>query len=576
MEISKEILLKAQSWLEGNYSESTKSSVRDMIANRPDELIDSFYQNLEFGTGGLRGVMGVGTNRMNIYTVGMATQGLANYLKKQFGGEKIKVVVGYDNRHNNTLFADTVSSVFAANGFTVYLFDALRPTPELSFAIRHLGCQSGVMITASHNPKEYNGYKAYWNDGAQVTSPHDKNIIKEVNAIASVDNVLWSGNKENIILIGEEVDNEYIKMVKGESLSPEAVKKHSDMKIVYTPVHGTGVVMMPKALNAFGFKNIILVKEQCVIDGDFPTVSHPNPEDPATLKMAIALAEKENAEIILASDPDADRIAVGVRDNNGELFLINGNQTCVLFTYYILRRWKELNRLKGNEYVIKTIVTTAMMRVIADYYKVECYDVLTGFKYIAEVMRENDGKKQYICGGEESFGFLIGDFVRDKDSITACSIFAEMAAWCKEEGTSIYNMLMDLYMEFGLYHDGLRNVVKKGITGAAEIKQMMSDYRANPPQEMAGLKITEIYDYLSLKHRVIATGEQSDIVIEKSNVLQFVLEDGSMVSVRPSGTEPKIKYYYGVKEILLNKADYIQVRARAQAKIDAIEKSLGL
>ena len=576
MDISSEILSKAKSWLDGNYAEETKDIIKDMMDNNHSELIDAFYKNLEFGTGGLRGIMGVGTNRINKYTIGMATQGYANYIKQQFPNQSLKVAVGYDNRNNNSLFADTVSSVFAANGFTVYLFDALRPTPELSFAVRHLNCQGGVMITASHNPKEYNGYKAYWSDGAQVTSPHDTNIIEEVNAIATIDDVRWNGGEENIIIIGEDVDNAYIDLVKKESLSPDAVKKHSDMKIVYTPIHGTGVAMMPKALKSFGFNNVILVEEQCVIDGNFPTVAHPNPEDPAAMKMAIALAEKENAEIILATDPDADRIAVGIRDNDNNIFLINGNQTCVLFTSYILRRWKECGKFSGNDYVIKTIVTTSMMKAIADSYNVECYNVLTGFKYIAEIIRENEGKKNYICGGEESFGFLIGDFVRDKDAITACSIFAEMAAWCKERGTTIYNMLMDLYIEFGLYHDGLRNVVKKGITGAAEIKQMMADYRATPPTELAGLMVTEIYDYQTLQHKNIKTGVVSDIKIEQSNVLQFVLEDGSMLSVRPSGTEPKIKYYYGVKEKLDRREDYIEVRDRAQAKINAIEKSLGL
>lgn len=576
MEISKDIRSKAQSWLDGNFSQETKNEVSDMLANNPDELIDAFYKNLEFGTGGLRGVMGVGTNRMNKYTVAMATQGLANYLIKEFPSEKIKVAVGYDNRHNNTLFAETVSGVFAANGFTVYLFDALRPTPELSFAIRHLKCHSGVMITASHNPKEYNGYKAYWKDGAQVVAPHDTNIIDEVNKIATVDDVRWSGGTGEIISIGRDIDEIYLAAVKGESLSPEAVRMYSDMKIVYTPVHGTGVKIVPESLHNYGFNNILLVKEQCVNDGDFPTVAHPNPEDPAALRMAIELAEREGAELILATDPDADRIAVGIRDNNGKIFLVNGNQTCVLFTYYILKRWSELGRLKGNEYVIKTVVTTAMMKVISDSFNVKSYNVLTGFKYIAEVIAQNEGRSTYICGGEESFGFLIGDFVRDKDAVTACSVFAEMTAWCKANGSSVYDMLMDLYLEFGLYHDGLRNVVRKGITGAEEIRTMMKNYRENPPREIAGLKVTEIFDYLTSKHTNFVTGEVFEITIEKSNVLQFVLEDGSMVSVRPSGTEPKIKYYYGIREPLCCRERYEEVRGVAQAKIDAIEKSLGL
>lgn len=576
MDISKDILSKAQSWIVGNFSAETKSKVEQMIATDPNELIDAFYQNLEFGTGGLRGVMGVGTNRMNIYTVGMATQGLANYLKRQFEDEQIKVAVGYDNRHNSELFAKTVAGVFAANGFIVYLFDELRPTPELSFAIRHLNCKSGVMITASHNPKEYNGYKAYWCDGAQVVAPHDTNIIKEVNAIATVDDVRWSGGDGTIISIGAEIDEAYLAAVKSVSLSPDAVERFSDIKIVYTPVHGTGVKMVPESLHNFGFRNIITVPEQCVIDGDFPTVVHPNPEDPAALKMAIELAQREGAELILATDPDADRIAVGVRDDRGEIFLINGNQTCVLFTYYILRRWSELGRLDGNQYVIKTIVTTALMKALADSYGVKSYNVLTGFKYIAAVIAHNEGSREYICGGEESFGFLIGDFVRDKDAVTACSVFAEMVAWCKSCGSSVYEMLMDIYMEFGVYHDGLRNVVRKGIEGAAQIKEMMRMYRENPPLEIAGLRVVEIYDYLTSEHRNILTGEHDAIEIEKSNVLQFVLEDGSIVSVRPSGTEPKIKYYYGIKQPLTKREDYGHVRAEAQAKIDAIEKSLGL
>lgn len=576
MEISNDIRNKAQSWLDGNFSQETKNAVSDMLANNPDELIDAFYKNLEFGTGGLRGVMGVGTNRMNKYTVAMATQGLANYLVKEFPAEKIKVAVGYDNRHNNILFAETVSGVFAANGFIVYLFDALRPTPELSFAIRHLKCHSGVMITASHNPKEYNGYKAYWRDGAQVVAPHDTNIIEEVNKIATVDDVRWSGGEGEIISIGREIDDIYLAAVKGESLSPEAVRMYSDMKIVYTPVHGTGVKIVPESLHNYGFNNILLVKEQCVSDGDFPTVAHPNPEDPAALRMAIELAQREGAELILATDPDADRIAVGIRDNKGEIFLVNGNQACVLFTYYILKRWSELGRLKGNEYVVKTVVTTAMMKVISDSFNVKSYNVLTGFKYIAEVIAQNEGRSTYICGGEESFGFLIGDFVRDKDAVTACSVFAEMAAWCKANGSSVYDMLMDLYLEFGLYHDGLRNVVRKGITGAEEIRSMMKNYRENPPREIAGLMVTEIFDYLTSKHTNFVSGEVFEITIEKSNVLQFVLEDGSMVSVRPSGTEPKIKYYYGIKEPLCCRERYEEVRGLAQAKIDAIEKSLAL
>lgn len=576
MNISEEILAKANVWLEGNYDEETKSTIKEMINNSPEELTESFYQTLEFGTGGLRGIMGVGTNRMNIYTVGMATQGLSNYLKSIYPNEEIKVAVSYDNRNNSTLFAKTTADVFAANGFTVYLFDALRPTPELSFAIRQLGCKSGVMITASHNPKEYNGYKAFWSDGGQVVAPHDTNIITEVNKIASVDDVAWTGGEANIVMIGEDIDKIYMEKIKGAALSPEAAAQFSDMKIVYTPVHGTGVNLVPMSLRNYGFNNILLVEEQTVIDGNFPTVSHPNPEDAATLKMAIELAEKEGAEVLLATDPDADRIAVGIRDDKGEVYLVNGNQTTVLFTYYILERMKELGTLTDTDFCVKTIVTTKMMNDVASSYGIKCYDCLTGFKYIAAIIKANEGKAKYICGGEESYGFLIGDYVRDKDAVTACAIFAEMAAWCKSKGSSIYEMLMELYAKFGFYQDGLRNVVRKGISGATEIKEMMANYRANPPKEIAGVKVVEVYDYVASTITNTETGATSIIDMEKSNVLQFLLEDGSMVSVRPSGTEPKIKFYYGVKYPFAKGDSYTEVKAKAVEKIAEFEKSLGL
>ncbi len=576
MEIDNAIIEKAKGWLAEEFDNQTREAVADLIANNPKELEDAFYQNLSFGTGGLRGVMGVGSNRMNRYTVGMATQGLANYLKRVYQNEEIRFAIAYDNRNNSQFFAETVASVAAANGFKVYLFNELRPTPELSFAIRHFNCHSGVMVTASHNPREYNGYKAYWNDGAQVVAPHDTNIIEEVNKITSIDKVLWSGGSGEIISIGEEIDTLYLKEVKSVSLSPEAIAEHNDIKIVYTPIHGTGVRLVPMSLRNYGFTNISLVEQQAVIDGDFPTVEHPNPEDPNTLSLALKQAREEDAELLLATDPDADRIAVGVKDDKGDIFLLNGNQTCVLLTYYLLRRWKELGKLTGNEYIIKTIVTTTLMGDVADSYGVKYYNVLTGFKYIASIIRENEDKSVYIGGGEESFGYLIGSFVRDKDAVTACPIFAEMMAWCKSRGTSIYGMLMDIYKEYGFHYDALRNVVRKGISGAAEIKAMMENYRSNPPKEIAGVQVIEIADYLLKQRRCVATNSVCDIDMEASNVLQYTLSDGTLISVRPSGTEPKIKFYYGVKLPIDNTSSYSTLENEAKIKIEAIEKSLGL
>ncbi len=574
MTISNDVMQRAERWLSNEFDADTRASVEELINNNTTELEDAFYQNLSFGTGGLRGVMGVGTNRMNRYTVGMATQGLVNYLKKTYLNEEVRMAVGYDNRNNSTLFAQTVAEVCAANGIKVYLFDELRPTPELSFAVRHFKCHAGVMITASHNPREYNGYKAYWNDGAQVVAPHDTNIIQEVNLIDSVDKVLWSGGNENITMIGKEIDDIYLAEVKSVSVSPEAIAAHHDIKILFTPIHGTGVRLVPMSLRNYGFTNISMVKEQTVVDGNFPTVEHPNPEDPKTLSMALEQARREDAELLLATDPDADRIAVGVKDDKGEMFLINGNQTCVLLTYYILRRWQEEGKLTGNEFVVQTIVTSSLMRAVAEKFNVKCYSVLTGFKYIASIIAANEGKTKYICGGEESYGFLIGDFVRDKDAVTACAIFAEMMAWCKSQGTTIYGMLNDIYREYGFYYDGLRNVVRKGKSGAEEIRNMMTNYRTTPPTEIAGIKVVEIYDYLTQKMVNVESGEERTLDIESSNVLQYVLADGTTVSVRPSGTEPKIKFYYGVKSEF--EGSYEEARDKARAKMDDIERSLGL
>ena len=570
------VMAKAQKWLDGDYDEVTKKQVKYLIDNDKKELTESFYKDLEFGTGGLRGIMGVGTNRMNEYTVGMATQGLANYLKKCFAGEEISVAVAHDSRNNSRFFAERTADIFASNGFRVYLFDALRPTPELSFAIRQLKCKSGVVITASHNPKEYNGYKAYWSDGAQVTPPHDKNIIDEVGKITSVDQIVKGLNKENIVTLGEDFDKIYLERIKQLSLSPEAVAKYHDMKIVYSPMHGAGVRLVPASLHNFGFTNIVMVKEQCVIDGNFPTVASPNPEERATMSMAIELARKEGAELVLATDPDSDRIGIAVLDDRGEYVLLNGNQTLVLILSYMLTRWSELGKLDGKQFVVKTIVTSEMAKAVADAFGVKCYDCLTGFKYIAKIIRENEGKMQYIGGGEESFGFLAGDFVRDKDAVSACSMAAEAMAWAKEKGLTLYDWLKELYVKYGFYREGLVSVVRKGKEGAEEIQRMMVEYRENPPKSILGSPVVEIKDYLSLEQTDLRTGEKSPIVQDRSNVLQFFTEDGTKVSVRPSGTEPKIKFYFGVCAPLCCVDKFYEVQEQLDAKIEAIKKEMGL
>lgn len=525
----------AKRWTTEEFDKATRDEVSALIASgNTKELEDRFYRMLEFGTGGLRGVMGVGTNRMNNYTVAMATQGLANYLLQTFPKEKASIVISYDSRNNSKTFAEITADVMLSNGIKTYLFDALRPTPELSFSIRHLGCKAGVMVTASHNPKEYNGYKVYWEDGAQITPPHDKNIIAEVAKITSPSQVkMGSGKKPE--MIGAEVDRAFLDSILSLMLSPDAIKSHSDIKIVYTPLHGTGVKMIPVALDRLGFKNIIHVPEQDVNDGDFPTVASPNPEEHAALEMAIARANETGAELVMASDPDADRVGAAVRDDKGEMILLNGNQTAAILTSYILTRWKELGKINDNCYCVKTIVTTELLKAVYQKFGVKNYNVLTGFKYIAEIVRENEGKGKFICGGEESYGFNLGEFVRDKDAVVTCSILAECAAWLASKGKTIYGYLQDIYAEYGYYREALLSMTKKGKDGLEQIQSMMAGFREKPFDKIAGSKVTKVVDYNFPE----TTG------LPKSNVLQFFTEDGSVISVRPSGTEPKIKFYFG-------------------------------
>lgn len=569
---------KAQVWLDGNYDEATKSAVRAMLENSDTtDLVESFYKDLEFGTGGLRGIMGVGTNRMNIYTVGSATQGLSNYLKKEFAGQEISVVVGHDSRNNSRLFAESAADIFSANGIKVYLFESLRPTPEISFAIRHLGCQSGIVITASHNPKEYNGYKAYWSDGAQVIAPHDHNIINEVNKIKSVDEIKFEGNKELIQIIGEDIDSVYLDKISKLTLSPESIKRNKDMKIVYTPIHGTGITVIPRALKMYGFENIIDVPEQNVISGDFPTVISPNPEEPAALQMAVDKAKEVGADIVMASDPDADRVGIAVKNDKGEWILVNGNQTAMMLVYYLVKRWSELGKITGKEYLVKTIVTTELIATMAKKFNVPYFDCYTGFKWIAAIIREQEGKMQYIGGGEESYGFLCQDFVRDKDAVSACTMIAEVAAWAKDNGKTVYELIQDIYLEFGFSKEKGISVVKKGKSGAEEIKQMMSQFRVAPPKELAGSQVVVIKDYSTLRMIDVLAGKTETLEMpESSNVLQYFTADGTKVSVRPSGTEPKIKFYIEVKLPIASRADYDAVNAAAEEKVLAVKASLGL
>ncbi|NDP22162.1 MAG: phospho-sugar mutase [Paludibacter sp.] len=577
--LQQEVMSKAQSWLDGNYNDDTKSDIRRMLnADDKTELIDSFYRDLEFGTGGLRGIMGVGTNRMNIYTVGAATQGLSNYLKAQFPDvPQISVVIGHDCRNNSRLFAEISANIFSANGIKVYLFEDLRPTPEVSFAIRHLGCQSGIILTASHNPKEYNGYKAYWDDGAQMIAPHDENVITEVTKITNVDDIKFEGNPALIEIIGEEIDKLFIENIKSLSLSPDSIKRNSDLKIVYTPIHGTGVMLVPRALKEYGFTNIIPVPEQNVVSGDFPTVISPNPEEPAALDMAVKKAIETDADIVMASDPDADRLGIAVKNDKGEWILVNGNQTALLFIYYLIRRWKELGKLTGNQYIVKTIVTTEIIKQIAESNKVEMFDCYTGFKWIAAVIRENEGKKEYIGGGEESYGFLPEEFARDKDAVSSCAVMAEIAAWAKDNGKTLFELLQDIYIEYGYGKEKGISVVRKGKSGAEEITQMMRDFRTNPPKEIAGSKVSIIKDYETLKMKNVTTGEESVLEFPTtSNVLQYFTEDGTKISVRPSGTEPKIKFYIEVRGEMKSRSEYNAADAAANKKIDAVRASLGV
>ncbi|NJM14229.1 MAG: phospho-sugar mutase [Bacteroidales bacterium] len=567
---------KAGLWLKSNIDASTRETIGTMLANDPNELIECFYKDLEFGTGGLRGLMGPGSNRVNIYTIGMATQGLANYLKKNFPNQAVSVAIAHDSRNNSRLFAEATAKIFAANDIKVYLFDELKPTPELSFAIRHFKCQSGVVITASHNPKEYNGYKAYWDDGGQVVAPHDKNIIKEVNAISSIDEIKFDGPQDKIEIIGNEFDEIYTDKIKALSLNPDVIARNSDLKIVYTPIHGTGVKLVPQTLKKFGFKEVHNVPEQDIPDGNFPTVYSPNPEESAALKMAIEKAIGINADIVMATDPDADRVGIAVKDNTGKFSIMNGNQTASVLIYYLISQWQKNGKLKGQEYIVKTIVTTELLADIAQKYNVPHYNVLTGFKFIAEIIKENEGKKTFIGGGEESYGYLAGEFVRDKDAVMSCALIAEAAAWAKDQGKSLFDLLLDIYVEFGLYKEGLISVVKKGKSGAEEIKAMMEGYRSTPPTTIASSKVVKIADYLAQQQINIETGGKEAINLPKSDVLQFFLADGTKISVRPSGTEPKIKFYFSVKTKLASKNEFEKQFTLLDQRMEDIKNDLAL
>lgn len=578
-ELIKSVTEKAQVWLSDAYDDETRAEVRRMLDN-PDktELIDAFYKDLEFGTGGLRGIMGAGSNRMNIYTVGAATQGLANYLKEAFASlPQISVVVGHDVRNNSRKFAEIVADVFSANGIKVYLFDSFRPTPELSFAIRHLGCQSGVNITASHNPKEYNGYKAYWEDGAQIIAPHDVNIINHVNQIKGAEAIKFKGNKDLINIIGSDIDNAFLTAIKGLSLSPESIARHKDLKIVYTPIHGTGVYLIPQSLKNYGFENIIHVPEQDVTSGNFPTVVSPNPEVPSAMAMAIAKAKETGADLVMASDPDADRIGCVLRDAKGEYVLLNGNQIVMILLYYIMTRNAELGKLTGKEYIVKTIVTTETIKSIADKNNIRMYDCYTGFKWIAAVIRDNEGTARYLGGGEESYGFLAEDFARDKDAVSAISLMAEAAAWAKDQGLDFLHLLQDIYIKYGFSRECGVSVVRQGKAGAEEIQAIMRQFRTNPPKEIGGSPVVNIKDYDSLTLTDVAAGTTSKLDMPiTSNVLQYFTADGTKISVRPSGTEPKIKFYIEVKGHMDTPADYDKAIAAADAKIETVKKDLGI
>jgi phosphoglucomutase len=572
-----QVLKKAQEWLVEPYDAETSKQVQLLIDSDPQELTECFYRELEFGTGGLRGIMGVGTNRMNKYTVAMATQGLANYVKMMFKGkEKLSMAIAHDCRNNSAYFTEITAQVLSANGIHVYVFEGLRPTPQLSFAIRHFGCQSGVVITASHNPKEYNGYKAYWEDGGQLILPHDKNVIAEVGKITDPSKVNFNAKPALITVLGDDFDNIYIKKIRGLSLSPDVIKRNKNFKIVYTPIHGTGVKLVPAALKAFGFESVYGVDAQNVVDGNFPTVKSPNPEEPAALSMAIDRAREVDAELVMATDPDADRVGIAVKNDKGEFILLNGNQAATLLIYYLLHKWNENGKLTGNEFIVKTIVTSEILFDMANKYKVDKFDVLTGFKYIADIILQNEGKKTFIGGGEESYGYLVGDFVRDKDAIISCAMLAETAVWAADRGKSMFELLKDIYVEFGFYKEKLLSVTKKGKSGAEEIKAMMERFRNNPPVTIAGSKLVLIKDYLTGYCKSLIDGKTEIINLPKSDVLQFITENGSKISVRPSGTEPKIKFYFGVKGTLNKADDYYLVDKELDGQVEAIMKSLSI
>lgn len=574
--MSQTIDQKVTAWLNGNYDDATKQIIRDLQANQPAELEESFYKNLEFGTGGLRGIMGVGTNRINKYTIGMATQGFANYLLKAYPNEKVRVAIGHDSRNNSRFFAETTAAVFAANGLTVYLFETLRPTPELSFAIRHLGCKGGVVCTASHNPKEYNGYKAYWDDGGQLVPPHDKNVIKEVEAIQSVDEVKWTGGESNIQLMGAPMDEAYIKMVKSLSVYPEIIAAQKDLKIVYTPIHGTGITLVPKVLAEFGFTNVHVVEEQSTPDGNFPTVAYPNPEESETMSIGLSKAKSLDADILLGTDPDADRVGVGVKNHKGEWVLMNGNQTAVLAFAYMMEARRAKGVAQDNDMVITTIVTTEMINEVARQNKVACYNVLTGFKWIAELIKEKEGQENYVIGGEESFGLMIGDQIRDKDAVSAVALLCEMAAYEKSKGRSLFDKMIELYVQYGFYYEHLISITKKGMNGQQEIANMMEQYRQAPPSTINGVKVMTLLDYELQMGKNLLTGETWKINLPKSNVLQFVTEDGSKISARPSGTEPKIKFYFSVNTTLNNASEFDVKYSELQSKINGIIRDMQL
>lgn len=575
---------KINLWLTGNYDQETKSNLQQLIdSGAITELTDSFYKDLEFGTGGLRGLIGIGSNRMNRYTVGAATQGLANYLNKNFSGEQIKVAIAYDSRIKSDEFAAIIANIFSANGITVYLFEALRPTPELSFAIRLLGCHSGVVVTASHNPKEYNGYKAYWTDGSQVVAPHDKNIIHEVNAITSIDSIKFEGDPDLIHKIGAEVDEKYLEQILSLSISKDAIARQNDLKIVYTPLHGTGITLVPKLLSKMGFKNVTVIDEQAEPNGNgqFPTVVYPNPEESEAMSIALEKAREIDADLVMGTDPDSDRVGIAAKNLQGEIQLLNGNQTATLLIYYLLNAWKEAGKLNGSQFVAKTIVTTDLIDAMAKEYDVKCYNTLTGFKYIAQVIREKEGQEQFIGGGEESYGYLIGDAVRDKDAIASCAMIAELTAYAKDKGLGLFDLLIEIYKRFGFYYEGLISLTKKGKAGAEEIQELMANFRNNPPKTLAGSPVTHFNDFKSLQTTYLNSGETRAIPagqlgIESSNVLQFFTEDGTKFTCRPSGTEPKIKFYVGVKGELKNASDFDSVYTQLKEKVNSIGKELGL